>query len=112
MASQMPDFKYKATEQQIHDLMMSVPAYQAVVQLQPRSKMRAFLVHFDNHKKRGVVKPVESHEAEGVVFSSGHVCLDTDHAIQKGYVSLGEMQEQLGKYGTVRIEWLRLEDIS
>jgi hypothetical protein len=110
MSSQMSDFKYKATEEQIHDLMMSVPAYQAVVQMQPRSKMRAFLVFFDNAKKRGMGKPVESHEAEGVVFSSGRVCLDTDHAIQKGYASLGEMQEQLGKYGNVRIEWLKLED--
>jgi hypothetical protein len=110
MSSQMPDFKFKATEEQIHELMMSVPAYQAVVQLQPRSKMRAFLVFFDNHKKRGMGKSVESHEAEGVVFSSGRVCIDTEHSVQRGYTSLGEMQEQLGKYGNVRIEWLKLED--
>jgi hypothetical protein len=111
MSSQMPDFKYKATPEQIHDLMMRVPAYAAITQLQPRSKMRVFLVHFDNSKKRKPGTSVESHEAEGVLFSSGRVCLDTDHIAQKGYASVGEMEEQLGKYGNVRLEWLRLEDV-
>jgi len=109
MSSQMPDFQYKATEAQIHDLMLRVPAYQAVLQMQPRSKMRAFLVKFDNSKKRAG-KAVESHEAEGILFSSGRVCIDSDHAIQRGYVSIGEMEDVLGRYGRVQIEWLRLEE--
>lgn len=88
------------------------PLYDAytATQLQPRSGIRAFVVHFDNAKKRGRGKQVESHEAEGVVFSSGRVCIDTEHVAQKGYTSIGEMEEQLGKYGNVSIEWMRLED--
>jgi hypothetical protein len=109
LSSQMPDFTYKATEEQIHALMMRVPAYQEVLQLRPRSKMRAFLVKFDNSKRRGVGRGVESHEAEGILFSSGRVCIDSDHAVQRGYTSIGEMEEMLGKYGHVQIEWLRLE---
>lgn len=67
-------------------------------------RMRRFIVTHNNAKVHGRY-PVQTKTSEGCVFTSGHVLLDTDMR-QKGFVSIGEMQEVLGSYGSVSIEFI------
>jgi hypothetical protein len=98
-------FRYSSNdthEQQIHNLMMAVPAYTAV-QAWLRAQVRLFVVTFDNSKKRGAGRQIQSYDAEGIVFSSGHVVIDTLCAPRPDYASMQEMQEALGQWGNCKV---------
>lgn len=67
--------------------------------------MQRILVSYNNRKKRGAY-PLLNKTCEACVASNGQVVLFSDEAIQKGYGSISEMQETLGEYGDVEIDYI------
>lgn len=57
-----------------------------------------FKVTFSNHKKQGR-QGFKIHTCEGVLFTSGHVYLDTEFIPTSDFVSIGEMVEHFEQYG-------------
>lgn len=57
-----------------------------------------FTVTFSNHKKQGR-QGFKTHSCECVLFSSGHVCLDTEFIPANDFLSVGEMVEHFEQYG-------------
>lgn len=68
-------------------------------------RMRRFIVTFDNAKRHGAF-PVQQHTAEGILFTSGHVVIDTNNFAQKGFISIGEMENAMRAFGNVDIDYL------
>lgn len=64
-----------------------------------------FTLYCDNAKKRGVGRPVQHLEMEGVLYSSGHVHLDTQALPVCDYLSLQQMLDQLDEWGNRAIVW-------
>lgn len=56
-----------------------------------------FTVTFSNRKKQG--RGFQTHTCEGVLFSSGHVCLDTEFIPTSDFLSVVEMVEHFETYG-------------
>lgn len=67
--------------------------------------MRLILVSYNNRKKHGAY-PITSKTCEGCIASNGQVVLFSDETIQKGYSSVQEMQDTLGEYGDVVVDYI------
>lgn len=57
-----------------------------------------FTVTFSNSKKQGR-QGLQVHSCEGVLFSSGHVCLDTEFTPTHDFLNVAEMVEHFETYG-------------
>lgn len=57
-----------------------------------------FTVTFSNARRQGR-QGLQMHTCEGVLFSSGHVYLDTEFIPASDFVSIGEMVEHFETYG-------------
>jgi hypothetical protein len=75
----------------------------SLIYAQPSKGM--FTIYFDNSKKRGVGRPVQHCEAEGTLYSSGHVHLDTQDIPVCDYASLQQMIDQLSEWGNCALAW-------
>src|SRR6266480_1291221 len=79
----------------------------AVLSMQPpydEPQDGLFFVTFNNSKKRGKMRALQSYDAWGYCFAeTGHVTLDTTHLPVKGFESMGQMREYLGKLGMYRV---------
>ena len=64
---------------------------------------RCFHIRITNIKRQGR-RGVQTVEADGVQFPSGHVVIDTDDLPRKGYASMDDLMESLSQYGPVDIE--------
>ena len=69
-----------------------------LVYAQPNKGM--FTIYFDNSKKRGVGRPIQHCEAEGTLYSSGHV---------HDFASLQQMIDQLHEWGNCALVWHKEE---
>lgn len=67
--------------------------------------MRLILVNCNNRKKHGVY-PITHKTCEGCISSNGQVVLFSDELNQKGYSSIREMEDTLGEYGDVEIDYI------
>lgn len=67
--------------------------------------MRLILVTHNN-RKRHDAHPITNKTIEGCVSSNGQVVLFSDEAIQKGYSSVQEMEDTLGEYGDVEVDYI------
>ncbi len=106
MTDKLPRFRYSTNDthdEQIHALMMQVPAY-AALQEQPTPKYGMFHLTFNNSKRR--VKGYESHECMGVLYPEGNVHINTRAFHLREFESLSEMRDMLEEWGDV---WIRFE---
>jgi len=67
--------------------------------------MRLILVSYNNRKKHGA-KPLINKKVEGAISSKGEVVLFSEELPQKGYRSLIEMNNVLGEYGDVVVDYI------
>lgn len=63
-----------------------------------------FELTFSNSKKHGL-KPIQKHHCQGVLYSSGHVHLDTRNIVVTDFASLSQMCDYLEEFGYFRVSW-------
>lgn len=73
--------------------------------LRQSMSMKRVLVTHNNRKKHGAY-PVVHEMAEGCIFSSGQVVLSMPHLLAKGFLSVNEMEAELGEYGDVQVDYV------
>lgn len=66
-----------------------------------------FLLRFSNKRKQ--LHGLERHDAEGTLYSSGHVHVDTQLVQVHDFRSLQQMMDYFNEYGDCHISWLRGE---
>lgn len=64
---------------------------------------RCFHIRITNIRRQGR-RGMQTVEADGVQFPSGHVVIDTDDLPRKGYASMDDLLESLAQYGPVDVE--------
>lgn len=64
-----------------------------------------FLVEFDNRKKHGRY-PIQKYEAEGTLYSSGHIHIDTTGLRVTDFTSFQQMLDYLSEFGSAAVVWL------
>lgn len=67
--------------------------------------MKRILVSYNNRKKHGA-HPITNKTCEGCISSNGEVILFSEELPQKGYRSLIEMNNVLGEYGDVVVDYI------
>jgi hypothetical protein len=63
-----------------------------------------FTLTFSNSRKHGM-KPIQTHRCQGVLYSSGHVHLDTQDLRVVHFSTLSQMCEYLEQFGYFRVNW-------
>ena len=63
-----------------------------------------FELTFSNSKKHGM-RPIQTHRCQGVLYSSGHVHLDTRNIVVTDFASLSQMCEYLEQFGYFNVAW-------
>lgn len=101
----MKPFRYQASTEQLASLARHYPGL--VKQEHRRPARGMFLLHFDNKKRQ--LSGYQSHECEGVLYSSGVVHLNTHAFPIREFATLSEMREMLEEHGECSITWLESE---
>ncbi len=63
-----------------------------------------FELTFSNSKKHGM-RPIEAHHCQAVLYSSGHVHLDTQNLRVTSFNTLSQMCEYLEQFGYFKVNW-------
>lgn len=63
-----------------------------------------FRLTFTNSRRRGL-RPVQTYHCQGVLYSSGHVHLDTQDIVVTDFGTLSQMCEYLEQFGLFSVSW-------
>ena len=93
-------------QEQHYDTDIDEWATDTILNMQEDLGYGLFTVKFDNSKKRGKGRTLQSCNAWGVLYPSGHVHLDTPELRVHSWLSLDQMRDYLEEFGKCEIEWV------